>query len=290
MAALMTPGQWAMPPSGMTGGWYQYANQWNAKYAGRFTGRSPALKAPYIAKFIPVLIGGRKVLLIKSNFHLARDNASMPVKDMFKQVIEQTEAKLVITSGTAGGIGSKVILGDVVIANTARFKLDKSFKNTPFNNKTYSSSYTVPTKGQLASMAKLIASNSAQIKAAHTQYPSVVKTFTRDPEIFTAATPKSQLGEPAVIVTTDAFEFDNKQNTFKLQNLGAMVEMDDAVLGLAVQEMGNPTQWLAIRNASDPQMPTASEGQSSDVYNQYGYWTSIVSGLASWACVVDFAS
>jgi hypothetical protein len=139
-------------------------------------------------------------------------------------------------------------------------------------------------------MAKLIAANTAQIKAAHTQYPSVVKAFTRDPEIFTAATPKSQLGEPAVIVTTDKFEFDNKQNTFQLQDKGAMVEMDDAVLGLAVQEMGNPTQWLAIRNASDPQMPTANVGQSSDVYAQYGYWTSVVSALASWACVVDFPS
>jgi hypothetical protein len=68
-----------------------------------------------------------------------------------------------------------------------------------------------------------------------------------------------------------------------------MVEMDDAVLGMAVQEMGNPTKWLAIRNASDPQMPTKDEDTSSDIYNKYGYWTSIVSALASWACVADFA-
>ncbi len=61
-----------------------------------------------------------------------------------------------------------------------------------------------------------------------------------------------------------------------------------AVLGLAVKEMGNPTQWLAIRNASDPQMPTPPAGQSSDVYEQYGYWTTLVSALAAWACVVDF--
>jgi hypothetical protein len=36
-------------------------------------------------------------------------------------------------------------------------------------------------------------------------------------------------------------------------------------------------------------MSTKNSGTSSDIYMQYGYWTSIVSTLASWACVVDFA-
>jgi len=290
MSAAMTPGSWAMPPSGMSGGWNVYANQWAAKYAGRFTPKSPAEKAPYIGKFMPVLIGGRKVLLFKSNFHLARDNASMPVKDMFKQVIEQTQPKLVITSGTAGAIGSKLILGDVVVANTTRFKLDGTFKNIPANGQSFTSGYVVPTNGQLASISNLIAPNAAQIKAAVTTDPNAVKPFKRNPQIFTAANPVSQIGEPAVVVTTDKFEFDTVQNKFSLQGLGAMIEMDDAVLGWAVQEMGNPTKWLAIRNASDPQMPTTDAGASSKIYLEYGYWTSIVSALASWACVVDFAA
>ncbi|HXJ94703.1 MAG TPA: hypothetical protein VMT20_17805 [Terriglobia bacterium] len=288
MSAVMTPGSWAMPPSGVSGGWYVYANQWEAKYAGRFTPKSPAQEAPYIGKFMPILIGGRKVLLMKSNFHLARDNASMPVKDMFKQVIEQTQAKLVITSGTAGAIGPKLALGDVMAANTARFKLDGTFKNMPFNNQSFSSGYVIPTTGQLANIAKLIAPNAPPIKQARTAYPAAVKPFTRNPQVFTAANPESQVGEPPVIVTTDKFEFDTKQNSFQLQGKGAMIEMDDAVLGLAVQEMGSPVKWLAIRNASDPQMPTKDANLSSDIYEQYGYWTSVVSALASWACVVDF--
>jgi nucleoside phosphorylase len=165
---------------------------------------------------------------------------------MFKQVIEQTQAKLVITSGTAGAIGTKLLLGDVVVANTTRFKLDGTFKNIAANNQTFTSGYVVPTNGQLAGIGNLIAPNAATIKQAATTYPTVVKPFTRNPQIFTAANPLSQLGEPPLVVTTDKFEFDNKQNSFNLQGLGAMIEMDDAVLGLAVQEMGNPTKWLAI--------------------------------------------
>ena len=67
-----------------------------------------------------------------------------------------------------------------------------------------------------------------------------------------------------------------------------MVEMDDAILGLAIQEMGVSTKWLAIRNASDPQMPSKDPKASSDIYMEYGYWTSIGSALASWAMVLDF--
>src|SRR5258708_30322058 len=145
-----------------------------------------------LSSVMPILISGRKVLLFKSNFHLARDNASMPVKDMFKQVIEQTQAKLVITSGTAGAIGTKLILGDVVIANTARFKLDGTFKSIPANNQSFSSGYVVPTNGQLAGISSLISPNVPPIKLAHTAYPTVVKAFARDPQIFTAANPTSQ--------------------------------------------------------------------------------------------------
>jgi nucleoside phosphorylase len=287
MAAAMTPGVWAMPASGTAGGWHVYANQFEAKYAGRFTGRSPAEKAPYIGKFMPILLGGKKVLLFKSNFHLARDNASMPVKDMFKQIIEQTNPKLVITSGTAGAIGNKLFLGDVVVANTARFKLDGTFKNLPANGKSFTSGYVVPSGGHLANLSALISPNVPSIKQAHQQYPNAVKSFSRDPRIFSAAT-QSQIGEPAEIVTTDKFEFDTAANAFGLQHLGAMVEMDDAVLGMAVDEMAHPTKWLAIRNASDPQMPMQNATLSSDIYVTYGYWTSIVSALACWACVVDF--
>ena len=279
MAAVMTPGIWAMPPSRFNGqSWHIYANQWDAKFRGRSTGRAPAATDHYIGKYMPIRIGSRRVLLFKSNFHLARDDKSMPVKDMFKQVIQQTGARLTVTSGTAGAIGAKILLGDVMVANQARFKLDGTFKSAPFNNKSFESEFMLSDHGHL----KLV--NDKLVKANADQLASQRKGL---PKVFTTATAK-QTGEPPVIVTTDKFEFDDKQNTFKLQGLGAMVEMDDAVLGLAVQELGGTHQWLAIRNASDPQMPSDDAGESSDIYEKYGYWTSIPSTLACWAAALDF--
>ncbi len=279
MSAVMTPGSWAMPPSKSKGpAWYEYTNQWDSKFAGRSFGQAPAATQHYIGKYMPILIAGKKVLLFKSNFHLARDDKSMPVKDMFKQVIQQTEAKLVITSGTAGAIGPKLKLGDVVIANSARFHCGRNFKSAPFNGKTYTCNYKPSQESYLKVVnSKLVGANADQLGSQRSGNPTV---YTFDIA--------NNLKEPMVIITTDEFEFDDKTDKFGLQGLGAMVEMDDAVLGLAIQEMGSSTKWLAIRNASDPQMPNPSASDSSDIYAKYGYWTSIPSALASWASVLDF--
>ena len=51
---------------------------------------------------------------------------------------------------------------------------------------------------------------------------------------------------------------------------------------LAATERANASsdapQWMAIRNASDPQMRSISEKEkAAKIYEQYGYWTTIPS-------------
>jgi nucleoside phosphorylase len=278
MSAVMTPGVWAMPASKWKGpSWHEYTNQWAAKFAGR-SPHGPAAKDHYIGKYIPIVIGPRKVLLFKSNFHLARDDKSLPVKDMFKQVLQQTQPKLAITSGTAGAIGPKLQLGDVVIANTAVFDLMRSFTSAPFNGKSFTSGYEPRSEASLEIInKKLVEANAGHLKGLRKGTPTVYSFAVRN-----------SLDEKMAIVTTDMFAYDDKSDHFHLQGKGAMVEMDDAVLGLAVKELGTDLPWLAIRNASDPQMPKYPAGDASDKYENYGYWTSIPSALAAWASVLDF--
>jgi nucleoside phosphorylase len=284
MSAVLTPGIWAMLRTGSSdASWHEYTNQWASKFAGRSTARGPASVNHYIGKFMPVIIGGRKVLLFKSNFHLARDDLSLPVKDMFRQVLEQTGARLAITTGTAGAIGSKLQLGDVVVTNRALFKLDGAFKSAPFNGKSYEGRY-VPRATETVDLVnqKLVVPNAAVLKSS----PIPPKRAT--PKVFLTHS-SAATGEPAVIVTTDLFEYDDAKDTFHLQHKGSMVEMDDAVLGLVCEQMGGGIAWLAIRNASDPQMPAdATKDVSAMMYARYGYWTTIPSVLACWAMACDF--
>ncbi|AEV97418.1 hypothetical protein A4D02_33100 [Niastella koreensis] len=277
MAAALTPGYVAMPPTGHTGNhvWYKYTHKFS-EYVPGLTGHSPSMQSQDLGKYFLISLNGKKVLCFKSSLHLARDGQSMPVKDLFKQIAKETGASLIITTGTACAIGSKFILGDAVIATTVRFDCMGRFKNESFNGKTFNSNFKFNNGSIMArTNGKLIGANASQLPASN-----------RAPKIFYGDT---VLGEPNVVVTTDIFAYDDATNHYGLQGLGSMVEMDDAVLALACEELGSKApHWLSIRNASDPQVSaTFDKDQAAKIYEKYGYWTSLTSVIASWACVLE---
>ncbi len=51
---------------------------------------------------------------------------------MWKQIIEEVKPDLVITTGTAGGIGPKVEVGDVVVSAVVFGECTSKFKAAPF--------------------------------------------------------------------------------------------------------------------------------------------------------------
>ena len=113
----------------------------------------------------------------------------------------------------------------------------------------------------------------------------------RPQQIFTRPVPEANLPD---VVTTDFFAFDDSSNTFGLQSLGAAVEMGDAVLGMVISVLGaKAPKWAAIRNASDPQIDDSgltlkeAADKAGQIYEKYGYWTTIPSAIACWATVKD---
>lgn len=100
--------------------------------------------------------------------------------------------------------------------------------------------------------------------------------------------------EDSDVVTTDFFAFDDSTNSYGLKGLGTAVEMGDAVLGLVIEKMGaSAPRWAAIRNASDPQIDSSgltlpeAANKAAQIYEKYGYWTTIPSAITCWAAVKD---
>lgn len=69
--------------------------------------------------------------------------------------------------------------------------------------------------------------------------------------------------------------------------------MGDAVLGLVIDQLGSGAPaWTAVRNASDPQMDTTGltpkevRAKAGQIYEKFGYWTTISSAIACWAVVL----
>jgi nucleoside phosphorylase len=257
--------------------WYPYKHLYS-DYVPLLRKGAPALEAQKLASYFLTSIDGKKVLCMKSELHLSQDGPKMPIRNLWRQIIQEAKPKLILTTGTAGGIGAKVELGDVALAPTVRFDCQEEFKSAPFHNAVYTCSKLKT--NSLATAEKLFKPNLNHLPPE-----------SRTPRIFDgpAAGVKN-----AGVVTTDFFAYDDTQNTYGLQGLGAAVEMGDAVLGLVIQELGSAAPlWRAVRNASDPQMNTAGltpeevREKAGSIYERYGYWTTISSAITCWAMILD---
>lgn len=311
--------------------WYRYARRFESHYVPQIRGGAPALAAKRLGSYYPTEIEGKRLLLFKSELHLNQDGvrtapgkATLPVADLFRQMIEEVKPSLVITVGTAGATfppsGQVAIggqnwpaheLGDVMITRGAKFRLSQEFANEAFARTGYTSNHNLPT-ARLAQAAALLKVHAAKLREPALGPPStkyawpqngLVPGHPNEPNLrldgqdFPAFHP---------ILTTDFFEFGTSTNALHLQGCG--VEMGDAVLGMVVKELrdaGKPApDWLVIRNASDPQINGAlPDGQVADIdprmrralnmqahwavwyYEVYGYWTSVNSAIGVWAMV-----
>ena len=261
--------------------WINYTEQW-ATYESQLTGRSPAREQHCLGSYAVVTIGPKRVVLFGSNLHLATDSDSAPIVALWTQMVREVGPELVITTGTAGGIGSSEQLGDVFICNSAKFNCTKAFKDKPWAQQRFEQDEHVqPSIGAnlLFAQANLIPVNSDRLT------PSGL--ITRPTAIWSSS------GD---VETVDYFGFDDTDDSYGIvadDSAAKVEEMDDATLPLALSAMVNPPPWLSIRCASDPMVPSSIgdlEAQSKwagAIYSKYGYDTTVCSALAVWGVIAD---
>lgn len=250
----------------------EYAHNFS-NFEPNLTPRSPARFAKCLAKARLVLGNKKSVLLLHSNLHISTDSAELPLYDLLDQIIEETQCNKIITTGTAGGIGSDKELGDVIIGNQCTFNCNRHLKNKPYNHKSFPTSLAPATS---ATASTLTGANIAQL--------ADVRSIS------------NSINYSQGIETTDFFAFDTSNDHFGLQQASptsGAVEMDDAVLGLVIEDRKKAAKhtpfWGAVRNVSDPQADMSKyatfEDASRDmgrIYRRYGYWTTVPSVIESW--------
>ena len=256
--------------------WYEYRHN-VASYVPEVTNRDAPFNSDErdmiryhhsLGLYFPCKIGSTRVLLIKSGLHLDKDGPKMPVRRLITELLDTIRPKVLITTGTGGGIGADVRLGDVVVAGLTKFDCTSQFKKQPFAHAQYRTS-RVPAGALAAITPKLLEPNASRIKGGR-------------------LVPKIWEGQTQAIVTTDFFAFDDSRDTYKLEGPGNRVcDMGDAMVGLIAHSRRLP--WYAIRNASDPQIanPQNNIKEAGDVagtiYTDYGAFTTAASVIATWA-------
>jgi nucleoside phosphorylase len=236
----------------------------------------PALEANRLGAYWTTKIGGKTVVVFKSDSHMSQDGPQLANADVWKQIIDEVQPKLVITTGTSGGIGTQCEVGDVIVSPELRFDCTSKFKNKPFHDASYSSKPA--NTANFAKAKQLFATNADQLPPANTRPPAIV---TVAPGTLNSA-----------IVTTDFFGFDTSDNHYKLQGLGDVSEMGDAVLGMVSQQMGaGAPPYIAVRNVSDPQIDATGltlkqqAKMAADIYKGFGRWSSVCSAIVCWALI-----
>jgi kumamolisin len=271
LAALFTPNY--LPSK-----WYEYRH--NVKdYIPLVTGGMAPFndKRPDMARYyhslglyFPCTIGSAKVLLFKSGLHFAYDGPAIPLKRLVGEIAQAVKPKVFITTGTAGGIGADVSLGDIVIGPECKFDcITTAFRDQPWAKPPYPMS-PVPDEALDAITEPLLEVNAARLPNGG------------QPKVWSAT------GD--TIVTTDFFGFDDSTDHYQLQGRGKVCEMGDAMVADALAAFKGIKRF-AIRNASDPQIPdpsgniAAAKKQAGDIYRKYGAFTTAGSAIATWAVI-----
>jgi hypothetical protein len=234
-----------------------------------------ARQAKRLGAYWTTTIGAKKVVVFKSDSHMSQDGPKLPNIDVWMQIISEVQPKLVITTGTAGGIGRQFEVGDVVVSPIVRFDCISKFKKEPFHSAHYSSG-ALKTK-YLATAKRLFKANAGQLPKDNSRPPRIVRIA-----------PSSLASS---VVTTDFFGFDTSDNHYHLQGMGDVSEMGDAVLGLVASRISDRTpRWVAVRNVSDPQIKAEGTlkqqaGVAAQIYKGFGRWSSVCSAIVCWALI-----
>ena len=258
-------------------------------------------------------IAGKTVVLYKSELHPKQDGPGLPFVPVIQQLIGELAPSLVITTGTAGAIGSRVSCGDVAICSSARLHCQKKYPHYPEITTLTANATALTSPGirfdpqhvQYAAthLTSLSLPGLAQCYQRLRAIPgySFVSENTLAPSIYLTDVNPVPGPEPMVTLSADYMTTDDTSNAEHLQALGIMNDTDDAFVFFAINQMpaAKRPPCLSVRNASEPQVehsPFPSTTRPTDIvdilkniagtiYGIYQYCTTLSSAFACWGIV-----
>jgi nucleoside phosphorylase len=270
LADVLTPGA----PSSS---WTHYGKDF-PKYKPQLTNRSPARDADRLGEFHMAKISDLSVCCFHSQLHPATDGPTLPAAQLARQVATETGARLVITTGTAGG-GPGTVLGDVNVATAIHADCTTRLAGKPWSKQQWATSALSGKQKELLGpsvLPGLLAANAGRL-----------------PKQWTPRALEVVYGH---CVSVDYFAFYSDDDHYGLLKYDPQLkceEMDDFAIADGVLSMPNPPMLASVRNASDPPMAdgtAASKKLAEQIYQDWGYTTTVGSAITCWALVAGLGS
>jgi hypothetical protein len=261
-------------------------------------------------------IGGKRVVLYKSELHPKQDGTGLPFIPVMQQLIKELAPTYVVTTGTAGAIGSRIRCGDVTICKGAVLHVQKTYPkfpdidtlsqdDTPLTNEvTLDPQYVQYAAAHFTSLS-LPGLAQCYTRLQETAGYAFVARNTLPPSIFVDGVNPVPGPQPMEIVSADYMTTDDNNNAEKLQNLGIMNDTDDAFVFYAISKLpaSKRPKCISVRNASEPQIVHAAfpastsqaeiinilKHQAGTVYGIYQYCTTLNSAFACWGVIAGLS-
>jgi hypothetical protein len=291
--------------------WCGYGHNF-AQFKSSITGISgdTGLEEGLFGYFSAVRIGNKTVALYKSELHPKQNGPKLPFIPVLQQLITELKPSLVITTGTAGAIGSSINCGDVVINSSARFHIRDHYPDFPAlqtmseNETEIGNTVAINTQYIEYAAAHLTKLSLPGLSECYTElqrlqgYGFVKKNSNPNSIYVTGKNPVA--GQQMVTVSADYLTVDDIHNTEGLQPLGNMNDTDDAFLFYAVDNITTARpKIISIRNASEPEISGPSfppgtptgviidklKGIAGSIYGIYQYCTTLNSAFACWGVI-----
>lgn len=298
------------------GGWVHYKR--NAPPVPPAPPPAPGMKAmgapPLWGRYALVEIADKKgrairVLLFKSDAHLAHAPGLPALETMMSQIIAEAAPSWVYSIGTAGGTREDQRLGDVVITNAAKIELKNAINKAGFklNGDTFTCADWYPSMTRMKEvehqlflrMSTMVTYPALDLLVAklHEQVPGSDAIALDDlvsapilPADLHTPTNHALKGTP--LLTTDYYFIAEGSDAARY----AFLEMDDAVIAKVAGE--HKVKYAFARNISDPVVPSkARSGKPLDdkvrsrwsglIYETYGLYSSFNGAVATWATLAE---
>ena len=293
--------------------WCEYAHNFNKfKSSIQNLKANNSLKDGAFGRLSALTIGNKNVVLYKSDLHPKQDGTGLPFVSVLEQLIEELKPDTVVTTGTAGAIGNRILCGDVAICTESRFHVQKTYPKYKAINTLSQDEGEVgapaafdPQWVQYAAThyTKLSLPGLQECYQRLQQTPgySFVPANTLPSSIYVTGVNPVPGPQPMDIVSADFMTTDDNNNSEGLQNLGIMNDTDDAFLFYAVSQISasKRPKCISVRNASEPQMIHAPfpgttkpsqiidilKGMAGTIYGIYQYCTTLNSAFACWGVI-----
>ncbi|MCL3779923.1 hypothetical protein EMN47_05910 [Prolixibacteraceae bacterium JC049] len=253
-----------------------------------------------------VEIKGRRVMLFKSEAHLAHPPYIEGLTQMVQNIIDDSQPKHIYSIGTAGGSSLTEMLGDTVITNSGHIILEKKEnENVSYNKQTVTCNWFPSLEMQqkitdnlLMSMNQVLTPHELNhlLDRLHKEKPHSLALTLND--LVNAPLNPQNLKQARILpckniplLTTDYYFIADGNDSSGYCTL----EMDDTVVGHVAKE--NQVDFTFVRNISDPIVTSETvsgtaipsdirESWSSLIYETCGFYTSFNGALTTWGCII----